>query len=103
MTIIKLKDNQLIVAQEVIDELVLITEQQKTYDERLAQIKEAIKQAMEDNGVKSFKSELLDITYIEAQERVIVDTEKLKTEHEEVYLECVKKSTTKPSIRFKLK
>jgi hypothetical protein len=45
----------------------------------------------------------MTITYIEPTMRVSVDQKKLKQEYEEVYLECVKESSVKSSIRIKVK
>lgn len=96
-------NNQLVIPQEIIQEVVKIIEKTEMLENKLAEIKNAIKYAMEEHQVKSFENELLKILYVEPTEKVIVDTEKLKTEYEEVYIQCSKKSQVKSSIRLKIK
>ena len=97
---LKVQDNQLLVPQEIIDEIVEITEAKRIAEIREKELKQAILKAMEDNGVKSFKSEYLDITYIEPTETVTIDHKKLEQEHPEVYIECVKKSKRSAYVKL---
>jgi predicted phage-related endonuclease len=62
-----------------------------------------LKENMEKHGVKSIDNEYMTITYIEPTTRVSVDQKKLKEEHEEVYLECVKETSVKSSLRIRRK
>ena len=58
---------------------------------------------MELYGIKKIENDQFTVTYIEPTTRVSVDQKKLKEQFEEVYLECVKESSVKASVRIKLK
>jgi predicted phage-related endonuclease len=70
---------------------------------RKAEMKEQLLVAMENSNVKKFENDILTITYVAPTTRVGVDTDKLKAEYEEVYLQCIKETPVKASIRIKLK
>lgn len=66
-------------------------------------IKEQLKQAMEDNGIKKYENEFLAITYVAPTTRKTVDSKKLKELHQDIYEECSKVSDVKSSLRIKFK
>ena len=78
---------------EIIDEL---ESEKKTLQAQLLE-------GMELYGVKKIDNDQFTVTYIEPTTRVSIDQKKLKEKFEEVYLECVKESKVKSSIRIKLK
>jgi uncharacterized protein (UPF0335 family) len=82
--------------KNIIDTIALLEIEKDRYTQK-------IKESMELHGIKSIDNEYMTITYIEPTTRVSVDQKKLKQEHEEVYLECVKESSVKSSIRIKVK
>ena len=66
-------------------------------------MREQLLVAMEETNVKKLENDILTITYVEPTTRVGVDTDKLKTEFEEIYLQCLKETPVKASVRIKLK
>lgn len=58
---------------------------------------------MEEHQIKDIENDQFKVMYFPQSEKPSLDTDKLKTEHEEVYLECLKKSTTKSFIKITLK
>ena len=101
-SLIELHDGQLQVSQSAIDRICEIERQKKALDKEYKQFKSALLDAMEDHGIKQFADEEsgLKITYVEATERISIDTEKLWKEHQRIAFECQKSSPVKASVRI---
>lgn len=84
-------------------ELVKLETQAKAIEERRAQVLEAIKAAMEANGVKKYENDNIVITYIEPSTRVTFDSKALKDADFDTYTKYVKESETKASVRIKVR
>ena len=85
---------------------VAIVEFQKELEEKSkkqSEIKEAIKVAMKEQGVKKFEDEVISLTYVASTTRKTIDTEKLKEEKPELWEEYSKESPVSDSIRIKIK
>lgn len=67
------------------------------------ELKEQIKNAMEEQGLKKFENDFIAITYVAPTTRTTVDSKKLKELHEDIYNECSKTSDVKASVRIKTK
>lgn len=67
------------------------------------EIKEKIKNEMENNGVKKLENDYLMITYIAPTTRNTIDSKKLQEKYIDIYNECLKTSEVKSSIRIKIK
>ena len=67
------------------------------------EIKEQIKKAMEENGVKNYENDYISLTYVAPTTRRTVDSKLLKEKYVEIYEECSKISDVKSSIRIKIK
>lgn len=78
-------------------------EQLDTLREREANMKLAIKEAMEKNVVMKFENDVLKITYIAPTVRNGVDVTRLKEEKPEIYSEFIKQTPVKSSIRIVIK
>ncbi|MCK4258780.1 MAG: hypothetical protein KAX49_07365 [Halanaerobiales bacterium] len=72
-------------------------------NKKKSDMKDKLKESMEKADVKKFENDILTITYVAPTTRKGVDTNKLKTEYEDVYLECIKETPVKSSIRIKVK
>lgn len=68
-----------------------------------AEMREQLMAVMEEKNIKKFDNDFLTITYVAPTTRVGVDTTKLKEEFEEIYLQCLKETPVKASIRIKVK
>lgn len=76
---------------------------QKELASKNEQLKEQIKEAMENEEIKKFENDYISITYVAPTTRNTVDSKKLKEEFEEVYNQCLKTSNVKSSVRIKVK
>lgn len=75
----------------------------KAAEEQRDEIKAAIMAAMEENGVKTFETDHIKLTYVAPTIRTTIDTAKLKKELPEVAEKYNKTSETKASLRITLK
>lgn len=80
----------------------LITKQNEITSKN-KELKEQIKNAMEENEVKKYENDFISITYVAPTTRNTVDSAKLKAQFEDVYNQCLKVSNVKSSIRIKIK
>ena len=99
--IVKYEDGKL--SEVTVKSIKLIEEQVKHWNALQKIYKEELISAMEEYGVKSIDNDVVKITYVEPSEVVALDQEKLKTEHEGVYLQCQKVSQRNASLRIKVK
>lgn len=66
------------------------------------ELRDGLLSLMEAHGVKSWKGEQIEFTYVAASTRNTVDSGKLKKQYPDVYADCIKTSETKSSIRIKV-
>lgn len=67
------------------------------------EIKEQLKSAMENVGIKKFENDYIAITYVDATTRKTIDSAKLKEKYSDIYEDCIKVSNVKSNIRIKIK
>lgn len=77
----------------------ILKEVKKVQDE----YKSKLVEIMAERGIKDIENDLFKIIYYPENEKPALDTDKLKTEHEEVYLQCLKKQSTKAFVKITLK
>lgn len=77
--------------------------QQKALEQQVSDMREVIKAAMEQYGVKSFENDDIKITYIAETTRTSVDTTKLKKEHPEIAEVYKKVSQVKSTVKIETK
>lgn len=99
--LITVKDNQIQIQQDFIESYRAFQEQKALFEMQEKELKKALLEAMEQNGIKSFECEGLRITYKAPSTRVIADTEKMK-EHG-IFELYSKKSEVKSSVKIELK
>lgn len=76
----------------------------KDFQEELKiQIKNQMEKIYEETGNDVIENQYIRIKYTAPYDKIIVDNEKLKKEYEEVYLDCLKKSNVKSSVRITIK
>ena len=75
----------------------------KALKEAEEQIKSAILQAMENNGLLKLETDELSITYVSPTERETFDSKKFRSDNPDLYDEYVKFTPVKSSIRIKVK
>jgi hypothetical protein len=96
MELVKVENGQIVIAQEVEDRLKAFQIEKARMDMLEKQIKEAMLKAMEDNGIKSYESDNVRITYKAPTTRSSVDTKALKEQG--LYDSFVKTSPVKASV-----
>lgn len=78
-------------------------EEQKRAEETQKEVYEAILKAMEEQGVKTYETDTMRITYVAPTKRVTLDTARLKKENPLVAKAYEKETETKASLRVTLK
>lgn len=100
------KDELQVMEEALPDQITQITElviQMKKMEETVAKFKEDLLKAMEQHGIKSFKSENVSFTYVAPTTRTTFDKKKLKKDHPDIDLEQYNKvSDVKASVRIKV-
>ena len=66
-------------------------------------VKEAVMQAMEQNGISKYEDDTLRITYVAAYSKTSIDSTKLKKEMPEVAEKYQKVTNVKATLKFELK
>ena len=97
------ENDELIVNPSIREEIVRIENAKKELDRQYKEYKEALLEAMEQNGIKKFESDEIVITYVEPTERFGIDTKKLWKDYKKVALECETLTPVKASIRIKVR
>ena len=80
-----------------------IVVQKKALEAREKDMKEKLKAAMEEYGVKSFDNDLLKVTYIAATTQTKVDTAAIKKKYPAIAEECSKVSNVSAYIKVEVK
>lgn len=101
--IIKKEGNQIFLTEDVETMLVDFERQANEIKKKEDEIKKVIRQAMQENSIKQFKSNKLIITYVEGQNREYFDQKAFKSENPDLYDGYVSFKETAPSIRIKLR
>ena len=80
-----------------------IEEQKKQAEAQAQELRAALMQAMEANGVTSFENENIKITYVAPTTRTAIDSARLKKDLPEIAEKYAKISNVKASLRITLK
>ena len=88
---------------DVMQEICNIVTIKKQVEAKEKELKEKLKEAMEQYGIKKFSSDELEITYVPDGTRTTVDGTKLKKLHPEIAEECSKVSKTSAYVKVTVK
>ncbi|KIR03439.1 putative bacteriophage endonuclease [Lachnospiraceae bacterium TWA4] len=88
---------------EVIKAISDICTQKKNIEAQEKEMKQKLQEVMEQFGVKSFKNDVIEVTYVAPTTRISIDSTKLKKELPEVAEKYSKTSNVSASIRIKVK
>lgn len=77
--------------------------QKKVIEAREKEMREKLKAAMEQYGVKSFDNDLVKATYIAASTQTKIDTAAIKKKYPQIAAECSKTSNTSAYIKIEVK
>jgi predicted phage-related endonuclease len=103
MEIIKLNEYEYEVAKQTEDELIKIESMLKALDERKTLLHNKLKSNMELYGINKITTDTMSITLVPESTTTKLDTDKLKREHEEVYIECTKLTNRKSYLKVTMK
>lgn len=103
MDLITVKENNVVLSQNVIDALCTFETQIKILKEKQDIIKEEIKKEMEAKQIKGIKTDELTISYVEEFDTIKLDQKLLKEKYPDIVDECSKVSTTKSQVKFSFK
>jgi predicted phage-related endonuclease len=98
MELVKVENGQVVVAQEIVNQIVNFKKEMLKMELLEKQLKEEIKEAMEKNNVTSLEFGELKIKYRSATTRTSLDSKKLKEELPDIYEEYSKTSKVASSI-----
>ncbi len=98
MELVKVENGQVVVAQEIVNQIVNFKKEMLKMELLEKQLKEEIKEAMEKNNVTSLEFGELKIKYRSATTRTSLDSKKLKEELPDIYEEYSKTSEVASSI-----
>lgn len=102
MEIVKVEDNKIIVAKEIINQIKEFNKQKLEIDLMEKELKENLKEAMEQRGVKSFACDGLSATYFEETTTNKFDTTRFKKECPEIYENYLKETKRASYITMKV-
>lgn len=103
--LIKVEENQLIVAERLIEQIKDFERKRKLIEEKEKDFKEQLLKAMEQNNIKSWESpdKTLQITYIPETLATTFDSKAFSQYDFETYQKFLKDTTRKPSIRMTIR
>jgi len=87
----------------VLEKIAAVVNMKKQCEEQEKTLKDQLKQAMEQYGVKKFESDILNITYVAESTATSIDGAKLKKLHPDIAQECSKVSKKSAYIKVEVK
>jgi regulator of replication initiation timing len=97
------EEDRLVLVDEVATQIEKIEIAIKNLKAKEDEIRAKLLKEMEENDVIKLETDTLTVTRVEAYDRETFDSKKLREELPEVYDNYVKMTTTKASVRFKVK
>jgi predicted phage-related endonuclease len=98
MELVKVENGEIVVAQEIINQIVEFEKEKLKMDLIQKELKEKLKEAMENNNVTKLEFGELKVSYRNASTRTSIDSKKLKEELPDIYDEYSKTSNVSSSI-----
>lgn len=77
--------------------------QKKALEEQDKQVRDALKKAMDEYGIKSFENDILKVTFVAETTRTSIDSAKLKKDHPDIAEKYSKTSKVSASVRISVK
>ena len=96
--LVKVENGEIVVAQEIINQIVEFEKEKLKMDLIQKELKEKLKEAMENNNVTKLEFGELKVSYRNASTRTNIDSKKLKEELPDIYDEYSKTSNVSSSI-----
>lgn len=103
LTKVATKEEASILPATIINAIVELEEAAKEIKSQQEEMKEKLKAAMKEHGVKSWDCEQMKVSYIPESTAITFDSRRFKDENEELYNQYLKESKKSDSIRITLK
>ena len=103
ITEVATKESTQILPATIIDAIVELEEAAKEIKSQQEEMKEKLKAAMKEHGIKSWDCEQMKVSYTPETTAKTFDSNKFKEENEELYNQYLKESRKSDSIRITLK
>lgn len=87
----------------LLQKIVTVVNMKKQCEEQEKELKDQLKQAMENHCIKKFESDILNITYVAETTASSIDSAKLKKLHPEIAEECSKVSKKSAYVKVEVK
>lgn len=94
--------NTLAIPPKVIDAIIEVEQQIKSLKEQEREFRDKLLQMMQEQNIKSFKSDKLILTRKLSSVSERLDTSKLKAEFPEIYSKCLKQVITEETLMIKI-
>lgn len=103
--LIKIENGLAVLDAEISKKIVEFERQLKAIKEQEEELKKAILEEMEKNGILKFEDETngLSITYVAPYDKEAFDSKKFRADNPDMYDEYIKFTPVKSSIRIKVK
>lgn len=105
MTLVKVVNNEIVVAEELVREIVEFKKKALEIELKEKELKESLLEAMEKYGIVKWTSpnEELEVTYRKPSTRTTLDSKRLKEELSDIYEEYSKVSEVASSVTITVK
>ncbi len=101
--LVKVENGKIVVAQEFTQKYAEFQRTVLDMDLKLKEVKEALKNAMEENGVLNYEDDFIKATYKNASTRTTIDSKRLRKELPDVAEEYSKTSNVSSSVAIEVK
>ena len=99
----KATSNVIELQNKIAEQTATLQKELKKWQDYDKDVRLAIQQAMEDNGILKWENDLLAITYVKPSQRVGIDMDALRAQHPDIARDLQKITNVKASIRIKVK
>ena len=101
--LVEYKDGRILVAQDFTKAYAEFQKQALEMEMKVKEVKEKLKNAMEEHGVLSYEDEYIKVSYRKSSVKKTIDSKKLKEELPDIYEEYSKTSNVASSISVEAK
>ena len=101
--IVEINNGQIEISKEFTKQYKEFLKLQLEMDLKLKEVKEKVKNAMEEYGITNFEDDNLSFTYRKGTTRKSVDTKRLKEELPDIYEDYLKESNVTSSVIVEVK
>lgn len=100
--LVKVENGKIVVEQDIVKQIIEFEKFKAEMDLKEKHLKEALKEAFEKNGIKSWSTDGLNASYRAATTSTRIDSKRLKEELPDIYEEYSKTSNVSSSITLKI-